>query len=542
MSNPLPSHTVRTWCWIRWFSLIAISIVIGWSMIDDRSIYLLVNTAKLSLSTALLCVPIGLLVAWLLERTDVSFRHPIRYVLIMMLFFPLYLYAAGWDAGFGVQGWLNTTSNGPRTSPWLTGWRGAIWVHATALLSWVILMAIASLRSMSNESELAARLDASLWTTFWKLGVPQLVTSAVVCSLWVVLATAGEITVTDLFQIRTYAEEVYIGFALEANTTGSVILPAASSVGTSMVLSLLLGLVALFLLQRFFPDRPLEFNQTRILFPLGPLARPVGLVLFLIVLLLALVPIGNLLYKSGTSVQQIDGVWTRQWTVVKCLQLVLESPWRYRREYGWSLAIGFCAATAAVIVGWIVANAASRGGWRLWISMLALALLLAIPGPVLGIGLIGCLNQPTIPGLIFIYDRTIFAPVLAATLRSLPIVALTLWHGVSSLPDSIIEAAILDGADRWQRWRFVTIPQCWPVIVCAWLIAMALSLAELSASILVVPPGVTTLSIRIFNLIHYGVEDRLAGLCLFTILLFVILIWLAEQMWNQLERGKNQTR
>ena len=67
---------------------------------------------------------------------------------------------------------------------------------------------------------------------------------------------------------------------------------------------------------------------------------------------------------------------------------------------------------------------------------------------------------------------------------------------------------------------------------------MALSIAELSASILVVPPGVTTLAIRIFNLMHYGVEDRLGGLCLFTILLFVVLTWLAERTWNRLDRDE----
>ena len=28
------------------------------------------------------------------------------------------------------------------------------------------------------------------------------------------------------------------------------------------------------------------------------------------------------------------------------------------------------------------------------------------------------------------------------------------------------------------------------------------------------PPGVVTLSIHIFNLVHYGVQDQVAGICL----------------------------
>jgi ABC-type spermidine/putrescine transport system permease subunit II len=30
----------------------------------------------------------------------------------------------------------------------------------------------------------------------------------------------------------------------------------------------------------------------------------------------------------------------------------------------------------------------------------------------------------------------------------------------------------------------------------------------------VVPPGVTTISVRVFQLIHYGIDDRVAAVCL----------------------------
>ena len=55
----------------------------------------------------------------------------------------------------------------------------------------------------------------------------------------------------------------------------------------------------------------------------------------------------------------------------------------------------------------------------------------------------------------------------------------------------------------------------------AWFLALAVAAGELTASILVVPPGVTTLAIRIFGLVHYGVEDRLAALWLWSIVAFV---------------------
>ena len=44
--------------------------------------------------------------------------------------------------------------------------------------------------------------------------------------------------------------------------------------------------------------------------------------------------------------------------------------------------------------------------------------------------------------------------------------------------------------------------------------AFVMSVGELSASLLVLPPGVTTIAVRIFQLLHYGVDDRVAALAL----------------------------
>jgi iron(III) transport system permease protein len=51
-------------------------------------------------------------------------------------------------------------------------------------------------------------------------------------------------------------------------------------------------------------------------------------------------------------------------------------------------------------------------------------------------------------------------------------------------------------------------------LVAAWFVALALASGELSASILVVPPGVSTVSIRVFGLLHAGVGNQAAALCL----------------------------
>jgi iron(III) transport system permease protein len=98
-----------------------------------------------------------------------------------------------------------------------------------------------------------------------------------------------------------------------------------------------------------------------------------------------------------------------------------------------------------------------------------------------------------------------------------------IWFAARTVPEQSLENAALDGATPWARFWHIALPQFGPAVFCAWLVGVAVATGDLSTSILVLPPGVTTISSRIFNLAHYGVEDQLAGLCLVAVVLFTAL-------------------
>jgi len=57
------------------------------------------------------------------------------------------------------------------------------------------------------------------------------------------------------------------------------------------------------------------------------------------------------------------------------------------------------------------------------------------------------------------------ASVIAANVwRGIPFVAITLLAGLQTIPQSLYEAATLDGATRWQLFRYVTLPLLTPII------------------------------------------------------------------------------
>jgi multiple sugar transport system permease protein len=54
--------------------------------------------------------------------------------------------------------------------------------------------------------------------------------------------------------------------------------------------------------------------------------------------------------------------------------------------------------------------------------------------------------------------------IFANVWRGIPFVAISLLAGLQTISPSLYEAAVLDGASPWQRFRYVTFPQLTPII------------------------------------------------------------------------------
>ena len=130
--------------------------------VDARVASLLRNTALLVVAVELLALPLGALLAIALVKTDVPGRRAAWMLVVAMLFVPLYMFTGAWDAGFGIQGW-HTLATNPHLAvePWLSGWRGAIWVHAMAAVPWVAVIVAAGLRTVEADLEEDAFLEMS---------------------------------------------------------------------------------------------------------------------------------------------------------------------------------------------------------------------------------------------------------------------------------------------------------------------------------------------------------------------------------------------
>src|SRR5262249_9516286 len=125
-----------------------------------------------------------------------------------------------------------------------------------------------------------------------------------------------------------------------------------------------------------------------------------------------------------------------------------------------------------------------------------------------------------------------FSPWLVQTIRALPVATLILWPALASVPQVMLDTAATDGTGWWGRFLRIALPQRWPAVAAAWLISFAIAVGELAATILVMPPevGRTALSIQIFQSLHYGVDDRVAAICLFTVFAIAALTGIAAAL------------
>ncbi|MHB0955952.1 MAG: ABC transporter permease [Pirellulaceae bacterium] len=527
----------RRWCfWWGLTLLLVCASLLGVSA-DRRVLLLARNTLWVGCGACVVALPLGTVLALLVGRTDMPWRRGAMWLLTGLLFLPLYVHATAWEAGFGALGWYGVMRDALPT-PLLQGSWAVIWIHGLWAVPWVTLIVAAALRCSESELEEVALLDATHGQVFWHVTLRRAWLGVMAACLWVLLVATSEIVVTDLYQVRTLAEELYTGWALanDANTTFGRF--------TAVVWTGMLTGAALMVLDRWLVAAEHVPRRGPLIFPLASWRWPATALTSVLLTLLVFVPVGNLAYQMGLVVHQVDGVPISGWSYRRFVELLVPLPWAYeytalwefRRAFGWTLALGVSSASLSVVVAAPLAWAGRRGGLRALPAVLAVAAGMGTMGPLVGIVLIRMFTWSDRGLAVWLYDRTLLAPVLAATWRCLPMAVLICWFAFGGLSRVLLDAARVDGAGPIQRFVWVGLAQRTAALAAAWLVSLAISCGELSATILVVPPGVTTIPIRVFGLLHAGVTNQAAAICLTGLVLFFLVAAVIQRLSQSVVR------
>ncbi len=486
------------------------------------------ETIRLVLTTEAIALPLGIALALLLFRTDLPGRRIWLFILALAAFVPTPLLATAWLGGFGDIGRSQVLGS----SPWLVGRFAAAFVHAAAVLPWIVWIVGLGLLAVEPELEESASLDLPPWRVAWSVTLRRSLGAIAGAALAVAVLTAGDMTITDILAIRTYAEEAYLQFGLGKGPGAA----AATALPPLVVLGALLVAAATWLL-RSDPARLASAATQAQVWQLGRWRLAAGLAVALILGSVIGLPLYSLVWQAGRVGGNARLYAAPRWspagfggTLAKAVSEVigpsLRKPWR--GPLGASLVWGSLGAAGAVALGWSLAWACRKPGpWR-GITAFAVALALATPGPIAGMALVLAYH-----GFRPIYDSPAII-VLAYVMRTWPYALLLLWPAVRSLPPEYFEAAELDGCGPPGQVRRIALPLTLGAIGLAWGAAFVLTIGELPAAYLATPPGHTSLTLRIWDKLHIPPESSLAGFVLVT--LGVVAILGAAVAWGLARR------
>ena len=458
------------------------------------------------------------------------------------LFVPTYVVAGAWTAGFGLQGWWPIWI--PSLSPVSVAGKPVlavlvvIWIYGVSLAPLAFILLRLGLRGASHSDWVLSQMEGGIWSGIWRGFWPNL-------SAWMGVSIgllAGIIStdmfVTNLFQVSTITERSYQDIISGKTNTATILSSAFLSWG------IILALCASRLTKRL--AHPTSTNdqvpkEADMIVP--TITRWISeALLWTSVGLVTLVPWTNLILKAGWIAAQHEPSSIRyHWSLSQAFRVTMRAPSAFAVEFYWSGCLGAVASLVAVLIGvlsiWLIQRL-PKGFLRPTAVMVIAAFFL--PGPTVN-QLVMTLMQTD--WFDWWNDNTLIAPILCLQFRLIPIVvAWTFWFTIQWRQRYKSTWTIDRNLTARARLRILVLPVGWSIMRLS-LILFIVSSSDLSTYILCLPPGVTTISMRVFELLHYGVRFQEAGLLLFIafagLLLGLASTWMEQFVPNKQLREEN---
>jgi iron(III) transport system permease protein len=149
------------------------------------------------------------------------------------------------------------------------------------------------------------------------------------------------------------------------------------------------------------------------------------------------------------------------------------------------------------------------------LSIILLLIPLSIPSSLMGVSMLYFFKNT------FLYS-SIALPIIVLAIRFLPVAVLIYYATLKAMDRSMVEAAIIYRQHRLKHLVDMMIPMLLPVIIANSGILFVLSMGEVGLTLMTVPPGFNTVTIKLYNYLHYGASETVAALSACMMLLTVI--------------------
>ncbi len=511
------SEQLRNFLILGWLLFTAGLSVFWWALVPLEKWNIAQTTLLFGGLSGLIAVPIGFSLSWAQFRIQ-SFWVTLAFLFIIsLIWIPLHLHVAVWDSALGKLGWLRRFGND--ISAPLSGMTLAIVVQSLASIPWAAIFGAIAVRSLGTDHEQVALLDGNRIQVMLRVTLRRWLPFVVIALLWNMVVANREIAISDIYQIGTFAEEVYLQFSggrfdwygIDPSTG-----EPTNDYGIAPYWLLTIWLVATSMICLAWVSPRIRFNQTNRGLPKLPRLQRHLLAAWVLALsaTLILVPIINLVVRSGQHTVLVDGKPSTRFSLEHFLATFYGVFPGYWEEISWSLTLGIGTAIVVTLVmatGFLVLRNRSLAS----IAALVLASLsLATPGPVVGAIVAKTFVSFDLAWVRKIYNTSILGPLISTSFISIGIAVLVLFFVFRQVSRESIEAGQIDGASfRESVFRNAMGQRFLGIGLCG-LICFLVGFGDLSASYIPMPPGMDTLSRSLLGQMHAGVNDMTAMLSL----------------------------
>lgn len=480
---------------------------------------LIFRSLRLSLLAAISATSLGMVIAFLLTRCRWKWASTTSFIWFIALFIPLPVVATVWLGAFANLG--RSQAFGIAERPIVSGWVAAWLVHSIAALPLVVTILGAAFTRTDGDLEDMARSQhmpfAAIVRSVFRTARPAILASLLI----VLIVTAGDMTVTDLVQERTFAEETYLqaqmgdGLGAAARTAlPMTVLVAGFVMGWAWFESRKFGEI-------FGPG--IRKTAPRHWFS-GHAGTLAGFFVMIASCLCGVLPMIALIWRAGRSGGLAAVEQFPRWSTGALIRNTADALPDLSETVFWSMLLAFLVALAGTIVAWCMVQSFSSSIYGRVSMAAGAALGLAVPGPLAGLAVLWLWM-----GFPRLYD-SLFVVVASILFRFLGISVFLIWSASVSIPDDLEELATLEGLSGAERFRRIRWPYMGKSVTVSAFVLFAFAVSELPAANITVPPGVELMSVRLWSLMHTGMESHLASfvlnlVCGFAIFFSGLTLW-----------------
>lgn len=468
------------------------------------------NTFSLALARQFIALILGIMLAWLLSRTDIPLSGPLEFMFWLSFFLPALPVTIGWilllDPKFGlVNQWLLKLPFISEPPFNIYSFWGIVWAHlASSTIGVKVLLLAPAFRNMDAALEESSRVSgASAVGTLIRIIIPVMMPAILVATI------LGLIRSLEAFEIELVLG-VPVGIQVFSTKILDLVIAEPSEYPPAMALSstFLAVLLVLLCFQRFVVGRKEFTTVTGRGFNLRrtALGRWKNFVFFLVVLLALIVTVVPTIFLVlGTFMKlfgffDISDPWTlNNWRQVLQDPVILRSLWN-------TLLIALGSAMLGVFLYSLIAYVIVKTSFTFrgvldflsWVPW-------SIPGILLGIALLWTFLGTRI--FIPLYG-SVYILMIAMIIKSMPIGTQVIKSVMLQLGRELEEASIVSGASWFSTYRRILVPLLFPALITVGLLVFISAVRDISTVVLLATGETRTLSLLMLEFATEGQFEK----------------------------------